>query len=73
MFPFTIQFLLVYFYRYIYYLVPKYKLATCKLIKVVQEVKAYRKHGFVQSQFVPSDRSGFHPLTLQEWLAVIVP
>lgn len=36
------------------------------LIKVVQEVKACKKHDFVQSQSDRADRSSFHPSMPEE-------
>lgn len=44
-----------------------------KVIKAVQEVKACRKHEFVQSQCVLEDHSRFHPSVPSELLVMIVP
>lgn len=38
-----------------------------------REGKAYKKHGFVQSQCGPWDHSWFHPSMLEELLVVSVP
>lgn len=43
------------------------------IVEAGQEEKGGRKHGSVQSQSFPWDRSKFHLSKLQGWLATQVP